>query len=121
MNKLNLVGCSLDARGLRAIFLWSLLEIIAIGARFFDQNRRFVISFAAAVKNKCHQTDAEGQGENDAERHGGIQVADYSWAHQEFGGVVIPTLRRALTLQPDRTVIAKPVLLDVEIFDAAFE
>ena len=49
------------------------------------------------------------------------RVAHYSWAHQEFGGVVIPTLRRSLSLQPDGTPIAKPALLDVEIFDASFE
>jgi hypothetical protein len=48
-------------------------------------------------------------------------VAHYSWAHQDFGGILIPTLRRAQALQPDGTVIAKPSLLDVEIFDAAFE
>ncbi|WP_027576700.1 hypothetical protein [Bradyrhizobium sp. WSM1743] len=51
----------------------------------------------------------------------GIKVAHYSWAHDRFGGIVVPTLRRAQTLQPDGTVIAKPVLMDVEIFDAVFE
>ncbi|MCK1742824.1 hypothetical protein IVA80_18565 [Bradyrhizobium sp. 139] len=51
----------------------------------------------------------------------GIKVAHYSWAHDNFGGIVVPTLRRAQTLQPDGTVIAKPVLIDVEIFDALFE
>jgi len=49
------------------------------------------------------------------------RVAHYSWAHQEFGGVVIPTLRRSLNVQADGTAIAKPALLDVEIFDASFE
>jgi hypothetical protein len=51
----------------------------------------------------------------------GIKVAHYSWAHQAFSGIVVPTLRRSLTLEPDGTVIAKPALIDVEIFDAAFE
>jgi hypothetical protein len=51
----------------------------------------------------------------------GIQVADYSWAHQEFGGIVLPTLRRSLAIEADGTLIAKPSLIDVEIFDAAFE
>jgi hypothetical protein len=51
----------------------------------------------------------------------GMRVAHYSWAHESFGGIVLPTLRRAQTLQPDGTVIAKPVLMDVEIFDAVFE
>lgn len=51
----------------------------------------------------------------------GMKVAHYSWAHDSFGGIVVPTLRRAQALQPDGTVIAKPVLMDVEIFDAVFE
>jgi hypothetical protein len=51
----------------------------------------------------------------------GIPVAHYSWAHQAFGGIVVPTLRRSLTRQPDGTVIRGPALIDLEIFDAAFE
>ena len=51
----------------------------------------------------------------------GIKVAHYSRAHQAFGGIVIPTLWRSVALEVDATVIAKPPLLDVEIFDAAFE
>jgi len=51
----------------------------------------------------------------------GARVAHYSWAHDNFSGIVVPTLRRTLTQRPDGTVIAKPVLIDVEIFDAAFE
>jgi hypothetical protein len=51
----------------------------------------------------------------------GIEVAHYSWAHQAFCGIVVPTLRRSLTLTPDGTVVAKPSLIDMEIFDAAFE
>ena len=51
----------------------------------------------------------------------GMQVAHCCWAHDSFGGIVVPTLRRAQTLLPDGTVIAKPVLMDVEIFDAVFE
>ena len=49
------------------------------------------------------------------------KVADYSWAHQTFCGIVIPTLRRSLILQPNGTVANKPSLFDVEIFDASFE
>lgn len=51
----------------------------------------------------------------------GAPVAHYSWAHENFGGIVVPTLRRTLARQPDAAVIAKPVLIDIEIFDAAFE
>ncbi|WFU75131.1 hypothetical protein [Bradyrhizobium sp. CB2312] len=51
----------------------------------------------------------------------GTKVAHYSWAHDSFGGIVVPTLRRAQTRRPDGSVVAKPVLMDVEIFDAVFE
>ena len=51
----------------------------------------------------------------------GMKVAHHSWAHDNFGGIVVPTLRRVQTLQADGTQIAKPVLMDVEIFDAVFE
>lgn len=51
----------------------------------------------------------------------GMKVAQYSWAHQTFSGVVIPTLRRSQILLPDGTVVAKPIMIDVEIFDASFE
>lgn len=51
----------------------------------------------------------------------GMKVAHSSWAHDNFGGIVVPTLRRIQAIQPDGTVIAKPVLMDVEIFDAVFE
>ncbi|UPK25321.1 hypothetical protein [Bradyrhizobium sp. 195] len=51
----------------------------------------------------------------------GMKVAHASWAHDNFGGIVVPTLRRIQAVQPDGSVIAKPVLMDVEIFDAVFE
>ncbi|WFU42321.1 hypothetical protein QA640_07595 [Bradyrhizobium sp. CB82] len=51
----------------------------------------------------------------------GTRVADYSWAHQTFSDIMVPTLRRSQMLRPDGTVIAKPALIDVEIFDAAFD
>lgn len=51
----------------------------------------------------------------------GMRVAHSSWANDNFGGIVVPTLRRLQTLQPDGTVNARPVLMDVEIFDAVFE
>lgn len=50
----------------------------------------------------------------------GVPVAHYSWAHQPFSGIVVPTLRRSSRLNPDGTAFAKPSLIDVEIFDAAF-
>ena len=51
----------------------------------------------------------------------GSKVADYSWAHQEFGGIVVPTLRRTRALAADDTDIARLSLIEVEIFDASFE
>jgi len=51
----------------------------------------------------------------------GTRVAHYSWAHQTFNGIVVPTLRRSLIMQPDGTASSKPVLIDVEIFDALLE
>ena len=46
--------------------------------------------------------------------------ADYASAHQEFSGIVVPTLRRSLRLGPNGAVITKPAYVDVEIFDASF-
>lgn len=51
----------------------------------------------------------------------GSQVADYSWAHQTFDGIVIPTLRRSQLIGARGIATNQPVLLNVEIFDAAFE
>lgn len=51
----------------------------------------------------------------------GTPVAHYSWAHQAFCGIMVPTLRRSSILRLDGTVIPKPALVEVEIFDAAFE
>ncbi|MCK1720780.1 hypothetical protein [Bradyrhizobium sp. 141] len=51
----------------------------------------------------------------------GMKVAHTSWAHDNFGGIVVPTLRRIQATQPDGTVIPRPVLMDVEIFDAVLE
>ena len=50
-----------------------------------------------------------------------MKVADYSWAHQTFCGIVVPTLRRSQVLKPDGIAVAKPALIDVEVFDASFE
>jgi hypothetical protein len=47
-------------------------------------------------------------------------VAQMFSAHQRFSGVLVPTLCRLLRLESDGAPIAKPPLLDIEIFDAAF-
>jgi hypothetical protein len=51
----------------------------------------------------------------------GTRVAHYSWAHQRFSDILVPTLRHSLALRPDGSAIAKPILLDVEVFDATFD
>jgi hypothetical protein len=51
----------------------------------------------------------------------GSQVADYSWAHQTFNGIVVPTLRRSQLIGVRGIIANQPALLNVEIFDAAFE
>jgi hypothetical protein len=51
---------------------------------------------------------------------GNAHIVHYSWAHQSFCGIVIPTLRRAMRIGDDGTVIS-PAAVNVEIFDAMFE
>jgi hypothetical protein len=51
----------------------------------------------------------------------GTRVADYAGAHHEFCGIVVPTLRRSLILEADGTMLRKPSLVDMEIFDASFQ
>lgn len=51
----------------------------------------------------------------------GAGVMQHAWAHQSFSGITVPTLRRSVACRADGTVIARPVLTDVEIFDARFE
>jgi hypothetical protein len=52
---------------------------------------------------------------------GDTMIAHFSWAHQRFNNITVPTLRRSQLQNADGTVAAKPVLFDIEIFDAAFE
>lgn len=51
----------------------------------------------------------------------GARVADYSWAHQTFDGIIVPTLRRSQKIEADGSVMDHPALLNIEIFDATFE
>jgi hypothetical protein len=48
-------------------------------------------------------------------------TAQYSWAHQQFSGIVVPTPHRGLILSPDGSVVRRPPRVDVEIFDVRFE
>jgi hypothetical protein len=47
-------------------------------------------------------------------------LVDHASAHQNFSGIVLPTLRRSLRVGADGTLVAKPAALDIEIFDASF-
>lgn len=48
-------------------------------------------------------------------------TAQYSWAHQQFSGIVVPTFHCGLILDPDGSVLRCPPRVDVEIFDVSFE
>ena len=49
------------------------------------------------------------------------QIAQMFSGHQRFSGILIPTLCRLLSIGAEGVPVAKPSLLDVEIFDAQFE
>jgi hypothetical protein len=49
------------------------------------------------------------------------QIAQMFSAHQRFSGILVPTLCRLLSIGAKGVPVAKPSLLDVEIFDARFE
>jgi hypothetical protein len=49
------------------------------------------------------------------------QIAQMFSGHQRFSGILLPTLCRLLSIGADGVPIAKPSLLDLEIFDAHFE
>jgi hypothetical protein len=49
------------------------------------------------------------------------QIAQMFSAHQRFSGILVPTLCRLLSIGVEGVPVAKPSLLDVEIFDAHFE
>ena len=49
------------------------------------------------------------------------QIAQMFSGHQRFSGILVPTLFRLLSIGAEGVPVAKPSLLDVEIFDARFE
>jgi hypothetical protein len=52
---------------------------------------------------------------------GGTHIVHFSWAHQSFSGIVLPTLRRELMIGNNGIVIAHPAAVNIEVFDALFE
>jgi hypothetical protein len=49
------------------------------------------------------------------------QIAQMFSGHQRFSGILVPTLCRLLSIGAEGIPVAKPSLVDVEIFDAHFE
>ena len=49
------------------------------------------------------------------------QIAQVFWEHQRFSGIFVPTLCRISKLGVGGPLVAESPLLDIEIFDAAFE
>jgi hypothetical protein len=49
------------------------------------------------------------------------QLVQIFSGHQRFSGFLVPTLSRMLSIDAEGVPVAKPSLLDVEIFDAHFE
>lgn len=50
-----------------------------------------------------------------------IRLAVYSWAHQAFSGLTVPTLHRTVRRAASGAALENRPVLDVEIFDAAFD
>ena len=49
------------------------------------------------------------------------RIAQMFSGHQRFSGILVPTLCRLLSIGAEGVPVAKPSLLDLEIFDAHFE
>ena len=49
------------------------------------------------------------------------QIAQMCSGHQRFSGILVPTLCRLLSIGAEGVPVARPSLLDFEIFDANFE
>jgi hypothetical protein len=49
------------------------------------------------------------------------QIAQMYSAHQRFSGILVPTLCRLLSIGAEGVPVAKPSLVDIEIFDVRFE
>jgi hypothetical protein len=52
---------------------------------------------------------------------GGAMIAQYTWAHEEFSGILVPTRRSALRLTSHGRVITDPPSVTIEVLDVAFE
>lgn len=55
-----------------------------------------------------------------APHENGTQIAQMFSGHQRFSGILVPTLCRVSSVGADGVPVAKPTLLDLEIFDVNF-
>ena len=55
-----------------------------------------------------------------AAHENGTRIAQMFSGHQRFAGILVPTLCRLLRVGADGAPVAKPTLLDLEIFDVNF-
>ena len=51
----------------------------------------------------------------------GAQIVHTFSGHQRYSGIVVPTMSRVLTIEAGGALVDKPLLLDVEIFEAQFK
>jgi len=54
-----------------------------------------------------------------ADVFGGTPAANYSSGHKTFGGIVFPTQRRVVPLRPDGSTLPEPILVAIDLYDAA--
>jgi hypothetical protein len=52
---------------------------------------------------------------------GGAMFCDYTWAQEEFSGIIVPTQRAAFRIASNGRVITDPPSVTFELLDAAFE
>jgi hypothetical protein len=102
-------------------------EELEPGSVRFDGWRRLEVRFPSrVVTHATEQTfyfDREGllrriEYTSDLE---GTRIAQLLSGYQSFSGVLIPTLSASLRVAPDGVSVAKPSLVDMEIFDVVFE
>jgi hypothetical protein len=92
-----------------------------------ERLRRLEVTFPArVVTHAATQTfyfDREGllrRLDYPASHANGTQIAQMFSGHQRFSGFLVPTLCRLLSVGADGMPVAKPTLLDLEIFDVNF-
>jgi hypothetical protein len=102
-------------------------EELEPGSVEFDSWRRLEVRFPPRVVT--HSTEQTFYFERDgllrridyASELEDTRVAQLFSGHQRFSGVLIPTLGTSLRIAPDGVSLARPSLVDIEIFDVVFE